>query len=140
MSIPLYGCMAHAGTIVQLDDETVVADLAAENGSGGTAYTAFKVSSPFDMGLDAGYSKFRRATQHVHADGDVTVVVSPYRDGTPTGQEITRTLATGDNPVVDAPLSSLATTHQVKVTLSSFDAAAELGKARQYVVPRRDKR
>lgn len=140
MALPIYACVAHGGTIITMDDEAVVADLAAENGSGGTAYDAYIVSSPFDGEMDGGYSKLRRVTQHVHADGAVDVEITPYRDGSPTGQTITRSLATGDNPVVVAPLSSPGTTHQVKVNLTGFDAAVELGKSQQYLVPKRTER
>ncbi len=140
MSIPFYGCEAHGGQVLTLDDEAVVKDQAALAGTGGSTYEAFVLSTIFDVGGDAGYSKFRRATQHVHADGAVTIVTTPYRDQQESGGTVSKTLAIGDNPVVIAPLSVAGTNFQVKHTLSAFDAAAELGKAQQYVVPRRSVR
>ncbi len=140
MSIPLFGVEAHSGQVLTLDDEAVVKDQAALAGTGGSAYSAFVLSTIFDQGLDGGYSTFRRAVQHVHANGGVTVVTTPYRDQQESGSTVSKTLATGDNPVVVAPVFEGGTNFQVKHTLSSFDAAAELGKAQQYVVPRRSVR
>ena len=140
MALPLYGCEAHGGNVISLDDESVVKDQASLAGSGGNAYTAFALSTIFDVGLDGGYSRLRRAVQHVHADGACTVVVTPYRDQQESGATISRTLTTGSNPIVDAPLNETGTNFQVKVALSSFDAAAELGKALQYIIPHRSVR
>ena len=105
-------------------------------GAGGMALRAFVVSRIFDL-LAGGDSPVRRSVQHVHADGAVTVDITPYRDQQESGSSITRVLAVGDNPVVVAPHFESGTNFQVKVALSAFDAAVELGKAEQYVVPRR---
>lgn len=140
MALPIYGVEAHGGQVITLDDEAVVKDQAALAGTGGTAYEAFILSTIFDQGFDGGISKFRRAVQHVHADGAVTVVTTPYRDQQESGSTISRTLATGANPIVIAPVSEVGTNFQVKHTVSAFDAAVELGKAQQYVVPRRSRR
>ncbi len=140
MSLPLYGVEAHTGQIISLDDESVVKDQAALAGTGGSAYAPFLLSTIFDRGLDGGYSKFRRAVQHVHAAGAVTVVTTPYRDQMESGSTVSKTLAIGDNPVIVAPISEAGTNFQVKHTLSVFDAAVELGKAQQYVLPRRSVR
>jgi hypothetical protein len=140
MAIPFYGVEAHSAQVIMLDDESVVKDQAVLAGTGGNAYACFVLSTVFDRGLDGGYSRFRRAVQHVHADGAVTVDVTPYRDQQETGSTIQETLATGANPVVTAPMSETGTNFQVKVSLSVFDAAAELGKAQQYVIPRRSAR
>ena len=136
MALPLYAVEAHGGQVITLDDESVVKDQTSLAGSGGTAYVAFVLSTIFDL-LAGGYSTFRRSVQHVHADGAVTVDITPYRDQQESGSSITRVLAVGDNPVVVAPHFESGTNFQVKVALSSFDAAAELGKAEQYVAPRR---
>lgn len=140
MSLPFYAAEADTGQIITLDDESVVKDQASLAGSGGNAYEGFVLSTIFDIGRDGGYSDFRRATQHVHADGAVTVTVTPYRDQQESGSTIARTLSTSSNPVVIAPLFESGTNFQVKVALSAFDAAVELGKAQQYVVPRRQTR
>lgn len=137
MALPLYAVEAHGGQVITLDDESVVKDQAALAGTGGSAYAPFVVSTIFDVGLDGGFSTFRRAVQHVHADGAVTVDITPYRDQQESGTAITSVLAVGANPIVVAPVFETGTNFQVKTALSSFDAAAELGKAQQYVVPRR---
>jgi hypothetical protein len=140
MALPLYGVEAHTGQVISLDDEAVVADQASVAGVGGDEYEPFIVSTIFDAGNDGGYSKLRRVIQHVHADGAVTVHVTAYRDDQESANMISRALALGDNPIVEAPLSESATNFRVKVALSSFDASAELGKARHYVVPKRSLR
>ena len=140
MAIPLYGVEAHSGQVLTLDDEAVMKDQASLAGAGGNAYAPFILSTIFDVGLDSGYSTLRRAVQHVHADGDVTVDITPYRDQQESGSSIQRVLAIGENPVVIAPLWESGTNFQVKVALSVFNAAVELGKAQQYVVPRRSVR
>ena len=140
MAIAFFAVEAHSGQVLTLDDEAVVKDQASLAGSGGNAYAPFILSTIFDVGRDGGYSTFRRAVQHVHADGAVTVVTTPYRDQMESGRTVSKTLAIGDNPVVIAPVFEGGTNFQVKHTLSSFDAAAELGKAQQYVVPRRSVR
>lgn len=137
--IPMYGVEAHGGRIVSLDDEAVVKDLTNSAGVGGNAYVPYIISAPFDGGV-GGWSTLRRAVQHVHADGAVTVDVTPYKDEQETDQTISRDLAIGDNFIVDAPLKVGGTTFAVKVELSDFDAAAELGKADQYFVARRRRR
>ena len=140
MALPIYAVEAHGGQIITLDDEAVVKDQTTEAGAGGNAYVCFARSTIFDQGLDGGYSTFRRAVQHVHADGAVTVLFTPYRDQQESGATISRTLAIGDNPVVTGPAKESGTNYQIKVALSAFDAAAELGKAMQWVVPRRSAR
>ena len=140
MSISLFACEAHGGTIITLDDELVVKDLAAEAGTGGNAFVPFILPNRQESSEAAEYSKLRRASQAVHCNGAVTVELTAYRDGNPTGQTIERDLTSADNPEVVAPFNTLATTHQVRVELSDFDAPVELGKARQWIVPRRSAR
>jgi hypothetical protein len=138
--IPLFGCQAHGGKIVQLDDDSVFTDLAAADGTGGTAFSPFMLSNPFDAGNEGGYSRLRRMVQTIEHEGAVTVTITPYRDGAETGQTITRTLASSDTPIVTAPLAVGATRFQVKVTVSAFDALVELGKAQLWLVARRSER
>ena len=140
MALPFYATEAGTGQIITLDDESVVKDQAALNGTGGNAYEAFLLSTIFDQGQDGGYSDLRRATQHVHAEGGVTVDITPYRDEQESGSTIQRVLTTGDNPIVIAPLFETGTNFQIKAAVNTFDAAVELGKAQQYVVPRRQSR
>ncbi len=140
MSIPLYGCLAEGPNIITMDDQSVQKDLAAENGTGGNTYAPFIVSTSFDNGLDGGYSHFRKHIQHVHADGAVTVTQTPYRDELEAGSGISDTLSTSSSFIVDARLSQHGTNFRIKIALSVFNAAVELGKALQYVVPRRSSR
>ena len=140
MALPLYAVEAHSGQVLTLDDEAVVKDQAALAGTGGSAYAAFVLSTIFPEGLDGGYATFRRAVQHVHADGAATVVMTPYRDQQESGSTISDTLAVGANPIVTAPVFESGTNFQVKHAVSAFDAAVELGRAQQYVVPRRSAR
>ncbi len=140
MALPFYAVEAHTGNIISLDDESVVKDQASLAGAGGNTYAPYLVSTIFDEGGDGGYSRFRRAVQHVHTSGAVTVDVTPYGDEMEAGSSIQRVMATGANPIITAQLSTPGTNFQVKVALSAFDAAAELGKAQQYIVPRRSQR
>lgn len=140
MAIPLYGCTAHGGKIIALDDEAVVRDLAADDGSGGVAFTPYLVSAPIDGGQAGGYARLRRVVQDVEHDGAVTLSVTPVRDGQETGQTIVRPLDAGDHPVITLPFAAGATRFQVRVELADFDAAAELGKAELWIVPRRTTR
>lgn len=140
MAIPLYGVEAHSGQIISLDDEAVVKDQASLAGAGGSAYESFVKSTVFDEGLDGGYSRIRRSVQHLHADGTATLTLTPYRDQMESGNTIQRVLAIGDNPVIVLPMSETGTNFQVKFAVTAFDAAAELGKGQQYVLPRRSSR
>lgn len=140
MPIPIYGCRAEGGVILKLDDEGVVRDGAAANGTGGTAYTARFTTETFDNGLSGGYSRFRRFVQHVHPDSDVDVDITPVRDGSATGQTLSRDIAVGGNGVLVAPLDVGGTEFQVEVVVSEFAAPVEVGESEQYVVPRRSER
>ncbi len=137
MSLPLYGVLAESGKVISMDDESVVKDLAALAGTGGNAFAPYVLSTVFDNGLAGGLSKFRRSVQHVHTAGGVTVVMTPYRDQQESGNTISDTLAVGANPVVTAPVNESGSNFQVKIAVSSYTAAVELGKAEQWVVPRR---
>ncbi len=140
MALPLYAVEAHSGQVLTLDDEAVVKDQAALAGTGGSAYEAFVKSTIFDRGLDGGFSRIRRAVQHLHTDGGATITLTPYRDQLESGNTIARVLAVGANPVVVMPMSETGTNFNVKFAVTAFDAAAELGKGQQYVVPRRSLR
>lgn len=140
MAILLYGCLAHGGKLVSLDDSAVVKDLAGADGSGGNSFAPYAVSQPLPPERLGGYAHFRRMVQRVPHDGAVTVKVTPWRDGADTGQQITRALSSMDQPVVDAPLSVTGSVFQVRVELSAFDAPASLGAGEYTIHPRRGAR
>ncbi len=140
MAIPIYGCEAGGGRIITMDDEAVYKDLANAAGAGGNNYTPELVSTSFDVGLDGGYSKLRRLDQHVHHTTGVTVDQTPSVDEQDTGQTIQDVLATGANFLVTAPVAVTGTNFRHKISLSAFTAAVELGKALQWVIPRRSQR
>jgi hypothetical protein len=130
--IPLYGCSAHSGKILQLDDESVFSDQ-------GNAYAPYIISTPIGVGV-AGYGRFRRFVQAVPHEGEVTVTVTPYRDGAESGPAIVRPLAIAAAPYADAPMAAGATQFQIRVALSAFTAAAELGRAELHIVAHRGQR
>lgn len=137
MPIPLYGAQAHGGKLVSLDDQAVVADLAALDGSGGSAYTGRFRSTPFG-GL--GWSTLRRFVQRVTQLGSATVKVTAFRDGQQTAQTITRALAVGAPGVVTAPLAARGSAFQVEVEVSAFSDEVQFGDAEMTPVVRRTQR
>lgn len=140
MSIPLYAAQAHGGKIYSLDDQSVVKDLAALAGTGGNAYAPYLVTAAIaPMGV-GGFAKLRKIVQRVPHDGAVTVAVRPYRDGSDTGQTISRTLASNDNPTVTAPVASTGSTFQFRFDLSTFSAVAALGAGEYGAEPKRSGR
>lgn len=140
MALHAYGCQAHGGKLISLDDQAVVRDLAAANGTGGNTYDPYLVTHVLPMALVGAYGHFRQVVQRVPHDGAVTVKITPWRDGADTGQVITRVLASMDNPTVTAPLSATGSVFQFKVALSAFDAPASLGSGDYTVNPRRSAR
>ena len=138
--IPLYGCLAHGGSIITMDDDDVVTDLADADGDGGNTFTPYLVSTPFDGNNEGGWSRLRRFVQDVQHDGTATIRVAPYRDGQQTAQQIDRSLAIGEDPIVTAPFAATGTRFAVRVTITAFSAKVELGKAQAWLVPRRANR
>lgn len=137
MAIPIFAAQAQGGKILSLDDQAVVKDLANLDGTGGTAYTCFMRTTPFQS---SGYAHLRRLIQSIPHDGAVTVTVTPWRDDLETGQTITRTLAGGDTTELTFPLSVTGSQFHVKLSLSGFDAAASVGRGELTVMPRRSQR
>ena len=138
--IQTYAVQADGGNIVSLDDQSVQKDLAALDGTGGSAFEAFILSTSFDDGGGGWWNTIRRAIQDVPHSGGVTVSVRPYRDGFDTGQTITRALVISDNPTVTVPLFYPGTVFQVRIGLTLFDAVAGLGVGAVAVVARRAQR
>ena len=140
MAIATYGAQAHGGKIVSLDDQAVVKDLAALDGTGGNAYAPFMLSGILSPGEVGGYAKLRRLILRVPHDGAVTVRVTPWRDGLDTGQTIERVLGSTDNPTVVAPQDVTGSVFQEKVELSAFDGPASVGAGEIAMIPRRSVR
>lgn len=126
--------------MISLDDQTVVKDLAALDGTGGNAYAPFLLGALFALSAGVAYEKLRQVIQRVPHDGLVTVKVTPWRDGQDTGQVITRVLTPDDNPTVVAPLNATGSLFQIKVELSAFDAPASLGAGSITAIQRRRQR
>ena len=137
MAIPLFGVQAQGGEIWSLDDQSVVMDGAALAGTGGSAYACTMLGVPFFAG---GYARLRRLIQSISHDGAVTVAVTPWRDDQDTGQTITRSL-TGDlDESVTVPLAVTGSSFQLAISLTAFDAAAEVGAGEVTAIPRRTQR
>lgn len=136
--ILLLGAQAHGGKIVQLDDLSVVKDLAALDGTGGSTYAPTLVSSPVESA--AGYATFRRLVQQTLGGQSVTWTFTAWRDGLETGQVLTRTLAPADSGIMVVPFDVTGTNFQVRITASGFNGFATLGSADLSIVPRRTTR
>ena len=135
--IPFFLVQAHGGKVLTIDDRSVQTDLAALAGTGGTEFAPTLLSAPVHGQGAGGYAKLRRLVQRVPHDGDVTVEVTPYRDGQESGNAITRTLGPEDSPIVTVPMSETGTEFQWRITLSDFNADCGLGEGELWVVPRR---
>lgn len=137
MSIPLVAAQAAGGSILTLDDPTVVKDVCATAGTGGSVYTPSFLSSPFDAGA---YGRLRRWLQHVRHEGTATVAMTPYREGGPTGNVITRTLGLTTSPHVTFPAAEDGSEFQVGFAVTAFSAPVELGAGAMTVIGRRSVR
>ena len=137
MAIPLFGVMAQGGKILSLDDQAVVKDLAALNGTGGSTYVPTMRTVPFGA---AQYNRLRRLVQALPHDGALTVTFTPWRDDQDTGQTITRTLAIGEANTVTVPFAVTGSTFQIELEVTSFGAAAEIGSGEVTLIPRRTQR
>src|SRR6266851_9033489 len=127
--IPLYGCIAGSGKIYSLDDPLVVKDIAALDGSGGTAFVPYLISTPFGIQFDLGYNRLRRFQQRIAHSGAVSVKITGVRDGQESGLPVTRALTIADIGVVNAPLGDAGSDFQIKLELSAYDAPAALGNS-----------
>ena len=65
--IPIYVVTQSGGKIVSLDDPVTVNDLAAVDGTGGTAIQPFLLSTPFPLKRTLGYYDFRKFRQRLDA-------------------------------------------------------------------------
>lgn len=135
MAIPLYACVAHGGKIVQIDDPSVVRDMAAFDTSGGVRYLAFLLSARFKGAMRSGYGTLRRLVQRVFLRSGAVVNVTPWRDAQETTQTIGRVLPIDHPSLVIFPLSVLATEFQLKIEVSQFDAPIALGSGEIWVIP-----
>lgn len=134
--IPLYAAIAGTGKIYSLDDPTVVKDGAALNGSGGTAFVPYAISTSLNVRFALGMNRVRRFMQRVAHDGPATVRVTVIRDGRES-VPITRALGIGDAGVVNAPLADGGSDLQIKLELTAYDAPVAFGDSEAYVVNRR---
>lgn len=137
MAIPLFVTTAQGGQILSLDDQTAHLDQIAADGSGGFAYSPRLLSSPFSV---AAYGRIRRLVQMVQHSGDLTLTVTPWRDGQATGLPVERDIVSSDPSTVTVPLDGTGTEFQLEVVVSDFTSEIELGGGEITVSPRRTQR
>jgi hypothetical protein len=140
MSIPVFGVSQVGGKIVSLDDSQTVNDLASSDGTGGTAFSPFLLSTLFRLERTLGYYDFRKFRQRVDAPSALTITVTPWRDGTDTGQSISRMFPVSAVDVTSTSLWVPGSDFQVKVAFSGYTRPFEVGNASASFVPRRHSR
>jgi len=138
--IPIYVVSQSGGRVYSLDDPLTVNDFAAVDGSGGSAYTPYLLSTQFPTEKTLGFYSLRKFRQRFDAPNGVTIAVTPWRDGLATGQTLTRTFATGAVGMTSTPLNYAASAFQLYLTLTGFTRPVELGNANVSMIRRRDTR
>ncbi|HKR55548.1 MAG TPA: hypothetical protein VJS20_04560, partial [Gemmatimonadales bacterium] len=88
--IPFYAVTATGGKVYTVDDKATVNDFAALDGTGGSFFQPFFLSTLFPLPRSLGWVDLRKMRQRFDSDGPVTLTISPWRDGFPTGQSISR--------------------------------------------------
>lgn len=138
--IPIYGVSQVGGKIISLDDANTVNDLAAGDGTGGTTPTIFLLSTLFPLKRTLGWYDFRKFRQRVDAPSALTISITPWRDGTDTGQVLSRTFSVSAVDVTNTPLWVTGCDFQVKVAFSGHTRPFEVGNASASFVSRRHSR
>lgn len=138
--IPIYAVSQVGGKIYSLDDPNTVNDLADANGVGGTAFAPFLLSTPFRLERTLGWYDFRKFRQRVDCPSTLKIMITPWRDGSDTGQTINRTFAVTAVDVTNTPLWVTGSDFQVKVAFANYTRAFEVGNASASFVPRRQSR
>lgn len=138
--IPSYLVSQTGGKIYSVDDPATVNDFSAIDGSGGTAFQPFLLSTPFPLKRTLGWYDFRKFRQKLDAPTAVTIMVTPWRDGSDTGQAITRTFPVSSVDVTSTPLLISGSDFQIKVTLSGYTRPVEIVNASASFIPRRRSR
>ena len=139
--IPFYTVSQTGGKIYQVDDATGVNDLMALDGTGGSAFTPYILSTTLQARNTEGFYTIRKVRQRFDAfGGAATISITPWRDGRDTGQTITKTFPTGSVGVTTTPLFYSGSGFQVKIALSGFAGPVELANGNVALVPRRSSR
>lgn len=138
--IPSYCVTQVGGKIISVDDPATVNDLAAADGTGGTLPGVFLLSTIFPLKRTLGWYDFRKFRQRVDAPSALTITITPWRDGSDTGQMITRMFPVSAVDVTSTPLWVPGSAFQVKVSFSAYTRAFEVGNASASFVPRRHSR
>ena len=138
--IPLYAVSQARGQIYSVDDPIGVNDFMAVDGSGGTSYVPYFLTTLFQLTKTLGYYDLRKYRQRFDAASAVTFSITPWRDGKNTGQTIIRTFASADVGVTSTPLFYSGSDFQVFVQLSGFTSEVQLGNASVSATPRRHSR
>ena len=134
--IPFYAFEAVGARIFSLDDPAVVKDSAALDGTGGTAFVPFYVTSEIRVANGSGWNKLRRIMQRLAHDGTLTARVTGIRDGG-EGSMVTRTLAIGAAGFLNVPMNEGGSGFQFKVELTAYSAKVAFSGADVYVVAKR---
>lgn len=129
-----------AGKVYSVDDPATVNDLAAVDGTGGTPYVPFILSTLFPLRRTLGWYDFRKFHQHADAPSACTITVMPWRDGNDSGQIIARVFPVTGVDITSTPIWLPGSDFQVKVSLSAFTREVQLGNASASFVPRRHSR
>jgi hypothetical protein len=138
--IPLYVVTQARGQIISLDDAQTVNDLAASDGTGGTLPSPFLLSTLFPLKRTLGWYDFRKFRQRVDAPSALTIQITPWRDGTDTGQVLSRTFPVSAVDVTNTPLMVSGSDFQVKLAFSGYTRPFEIGNASASFIPRRHSR
>lgn len=140
MAIPIFAVSQVGGKVISLDDPATVNDLAAIDGTGGTPYVPFVLSTLFQLKRTLGWYDFRKFRQRFDSPSAATIMITPWRDGSDTGQTITRQFNVSAVGVTNTPLWISGSDFQVKIVLSNFTREVQLGNASASFVPRRHSR
>jgi hypothetical protein len=138
--IPCYLVSATSGKVYTVDDPATVNDLAAADGTGGVAFAPFLLSTLFPLKRTLGYYDFRKFRQRVDAPSNLTITITPWRDGFDTGQMIARTFPVSGVDITNTPLWVTGSDFQVKIVFSAYTRVFEISNASASFVPRRHSR
>lgn len=138
--IPIYMVSATGGRVYSCDDSHTLNDFAALDGTGGTSFAPFLLTTLLPLPRTLGWSDLRKLRQRFDTSGAATITVTPWRDGSQTTQAIQRSFAAGSVGITATPLFAPASDTQLQITVSGYAAPVQLSNAEIVVVERRHSR